>query len=117
MVDIITNAQAIAGYVFQLLLSLSTWVKYVALLLLVLNYKSFPGVWHWYVLRPAVNVRLGAIASIHPLLPWIPASKKVATNSPGTSANLKLEALPVGKDLFRVVSHKFHCSFADADHL
>lgn len=103
------------NYLNQRLPSLPPWFSSLLLLLLALNVKSFPGLWHLRVFLPAFYARLAARPSIHPLLPWI-GSKKHATTSPGAAPLMRIDALPLGKDIF---SHKtiytHRLLFDDAD--
>ncbi|PWN44052.1 hypothetical protein IE81DRAFT_345994 [Ceraceosorus guamensis] len=77
-------------------------VQRIIAILLLFNIRSFPLFWHIRVFLPAVWARFKARPSIHPLLPWISSSKH-ATTQPGTSPALRLDALPLGKDIFNDV--------------
>lgn len=68
-------------------------------ILIVANIKAFPLLWHARVFAAAIIARSVARPSIHPLLPWIRSSKN-ATTSPGITPRLRLDKLPLGKDIF-----------------
>lgn len=95
--------------------SIPSWFKYFVVVLLLANIKSFPLVWHVRVFAPAIWARAVARPSIHPLIPFI-RSNKHPTTTPGVPPKLRLDALPLGRDIFldkTVVS--LRASFDDCD--
>lgn len=78
---------------------LPNWAKYTLFALLLVNINSFPFFWHIRVFYNAVASREQARPSVHPLLFWI-RSNKVITTSPGVSPRLRLDSIPIGRDIF-----------------
>ncbi|PWN48457.1 hypothetical protein IE53DRAFT_389348 [Violaceomyces palustris] len=76
-----------------------TWLRLLLGLFIVLNYRSLPFMWHWRVLVPAIKARSRSRPSIHPLLPFI-GSKRHTTTRKGIEPRLRLDAVPVGRDVF-----------------
>lgn len=75
------------------------WVRLVFWTLIVANIKSFPLLWHIRVLGAAVVARAVSRPSVHPLLPWI-RSNKFPTTSPGIAPRMRLDKMPLGRDIF-----------------
>lgn len=95
--------------------SIPSWLKYLIVVLLLANIKSFPLVWHVRVFAPAIWARAIARPSIHPLIPFI-RSNKHPTTTPGVPPKLRLDSLPLGRDIFldkTVMS--LRASFDDCD--
>lgn len=72
-------------------------VKKLSNLINLLNLRSFPLIWHAKMFYPAIKARAVARPSIHPLLPWIKSTRFSITK---TEPRLKMESLPLGKDIF-----------------
>ncbi|EPQ28326.1 uncharacterized protein PFL1_04153 [Pseudozyma flocculosa PF-1] len=88
-------------------------VRLLIVALVVANWRSLPLVWHYRVFYPAVAARAKARASIHPLLPFIPSSSHPTTAS---EPKLRLDKLPLGRDLFDDFStHTLVASLDDCD--
>lgn len=83
----------------QLLPRIPPWIKAVLVSLVLINIKSFPLLWHIRVLGAAVISRNRARPSVHALLPWI-RSNKYPTTSPGITPRLRLDQVPLGRDIF-----------------
>jgi hypothetical protein len=79
--------------------TLPKWLQYFLLSLLVINIKSFPLLWHIRMLYNILVPRAIARPSVHPLLFWI-RSNNVITTSPGVVPVLRLDSIPIGKDIF-----------------
>ncbi|PWN36733.1 uncharacterized protein FA14DRAFT_112436, partial [Meira miltonrushii] len=75
------------------------WIKAILVSLVLINIKSFPLLWHIRVLGAAVISRNRARPSVHALLPWI-RSNKYPTTSPGITPRLRLDQVPLGRDIF-----------------
>lgn len=75
------------------------WLKTLFWVLIVTNIRSFPLFWHIRVFAGAIAARAMARPSVHPLLPFI-RSNKFATTSPGVVPRLRLDKLPLGRDIF-----------------
>lgn len=71
-------------------------LKYLIYLLLLLNITSFPLLWHVKLFRPV----LATILRARPYLPLVRRSKEGETTSPKTGRRVRLEALPLGLDIF-----------------
>jgi hypothetical protein len=78
---------------------LPPWLKYILVSLLLANIKSFPLVWHIKVFSNAIATRERSRSSVHPLLFWM-RSNNVITTTPGVSPRLRLDSIPIGKDIF-----------------
>lgn len=83
----------------HLLPEVPKWIKVLFWTLIVTNIKSFPLLWHIRTLGAAVVARSKSRPSIHPLLPWI-RSNQYATTMPGITPRLRLDKVPVGRDIF-----------------
>lgn len=95
--------------------SLPPWFSSFLVVLLLLNSKSIPGLWHVRIFLPAFYARLAARPSLHPLLPWF-GSRKHATTSPGAAPLMRIDALPLGKDIFtHTTTYTHRVLFDDAD--
>lgn len=71
--------------------------------------------WHIRVFSNAIIMREKCRPSVHPLLFWI-RSNKVITTTPGVSPRLRLDAIPIGKDVFTDKDiMKFRANFDDCD--
>ncbi|UZJ56887.1 hypothetical protein CBS101457_006207 [Exobasidium rhododendri] len=95
--------------------NLPDWLKYILISLVVINFDSFPLIWHIRLFSNAVGSRGRARPSIHPLLPWF-RSNNVITTSAGVSPRLRLDAIPIGKDIFldkEVATYRATCSDCD----
>lgn len=89
------------------------WLRTLLLLLIILNVKSFPLLWHVRMFYPAIKARAVARPSIHPLLPWFKSNRFAITR---TEPRLKLSSLPLGKDIFNdVLVKRFFSSFDDSE--
>lgn len=79
--------------------SVPGWMKTLFWVLIFANIKSLPLLWHIRIFSVAIAARAVARPSIHPLLPWV-HSNKHATTSPGITPRLRLDKLPLGRDIF-----------------
>ena len=91
-----------------------TWLRVVVALFVITNYRSTPLAWHWRVLGAAVKARALARPSIHPALPFIRSNKHATTS--GTHPVLRLDRLPLGRDIFEdTSSYSFTATLDDSD--
>ncbi|CAD6884477.1 unnamed protein product, partial [Tilletia caries] len=105
----------VASAVPGVLPRLPPWLRSVLTLLVILNAKNFMGVWHARIFWEPILFRMRAVPAIHPLLPWI-RSNAFATREPGAEPPLKLDSLPLGKDIFEYkTTWTFYVDLADAD--
>ncbi|KAE8266641.1 hypothetical protein A4X09_0g5703 [Tilletia walkeri] len=105
----------VAGAMPGVLPRLPPWLRTFLTLLVILNVKNFPGVWHIRLFWSPILFRMRAVPAIHPLLPWI-SSNAYPTREPGAEPPLKLDSLPLGKDIFDYkTTWTFYADLADSD--
>lgn len=86
-----------------------TWVRVLLGLLVVTNIRSTPFAWHIRVLYPAFKAVLLARN-------WFSSSKSQALTHPAIQPQIKLERIPLGKDVFQdTSSHNFIATLDECD--
>ncbi|KDN38092.1 hypothetical protein K437DRAFT_296417 [Tilletiaria anomala UBC 951] len=84
-------------------LELPDRLKFVLGLLLVINWRSFPLLWHFQMFGLAYKYRMEKFPVKSIFFPWIKDSSAPLT-LPGVEPQLKLNALPLGKNIFEDVT-------------
>ncbi|KAK0533668.1 hypothetical protein OC834_002145 [Tilletia horrida] len=94
---------------------LPPWLRTLLVLMALLNAKNFMGVWHVRLFWAPILFRMRAVPAVHPLLPWI-RSNAHTTREPGAEPPLKLDALPLGEDIFeRKTTWHFWADLSEID--
>jgi hypothetical protein len=85
-------------------------VKALALLLLLLNFHAFPGLWHIRIFWRIYAFRRRQYPYKSLVLPI--KDNKASLTIPGVEPRLKLDAIPVGKNIFDEVSRSTFTAWA-----